>query len=52
MDGLYAIKCGRLIDGTSADPLENALVIVEGQRIVESGEGLSVPQGAEPTRRE
>ena len=47
MSGLYAIKCGRLIDGTGADPLENALVIVESERIVESGEGLSVPQGAE-----
>ncbi len=40
-----AIVCGRLIDGRSDLPLESAVVVVEGERIVNVG--ATVPTGAE-----
>ncbi|HVP46432.1 MAG TPA: amidohydrolase family protein [Bryobacteraceae bacterium] len=40
-----AIRCGRLIDGVSANPRANAVILVEGERIREVGS--SVPAGAE-----
>ena len=44
--GTTALRCGRLIDGKRAAPLENAVVIVEGERIKDVGAGLAVPAGA------
>ena len=44
--GVTALRCGRLIDGKRAEPIENAVVIVEGERIKEAGAGLAVPAGA------
>jgi len=44
--GPVAIRCGRLIDGKAARPIDNAVVLVEGQRIKEVGAGLAVPAGA------
>jgi imidazolonepropionase-like amidohydrolase len=41
-----ALRCGRLIDGKRAAPVENAVVIVEGDRIKEVGAGMAVPAGA------
>jgi imidazolonepropionase-like amidohydrolase len=43
---LLAIRAAHLIDGTGAAPIENAVVIVRGNRIEQVGRGLAVPQGA------
>jgi imidazolonepropionase-like amidohydrolase len=44
--GVTVLRCGRLIDGKRATPVENAVVIVEAERIKEVGAGLAVPSGA------
>ncbi|NIV58768.1 MAG: hypothetical protein GWN48_26035, partial [Actinobacteria bacterium] len=36
-ENLIAIRCGRLIDGISDRPVENAVVVVRGNRIVAVG---------------
>ena len=36
------IKCGRLIDGKGGDPLEHALILVEGQKITAVGRPMEV----------
>jgi imidazolonepropionase-like amidohydrolase len=43
---ITAITSGRLIDGTGADPVENATVIIEGSTIKEVGKGLDIPKSA------
>ncbi len=40
-----ALKCGRLIDGKRTAPVENAVVLVEGERIKEVGPGVGIPEG-------
>ena len=40
------LRCGRLIDGKRAAPMDNAVVIVDGERIKEVGVGLAAPPGA------
>src|SRR5690349_12534216 len=42
-----AIRCGRLIDGRSDRAVENAVVLVEGERITAVGPNLTVPAGYE-----
>lgn len=42
-----AIRCGRLIDGKSAAPINNAIVLIEGERIIAVGRDLKIPKGAE-----
>lgn len=42
---MVAIRCGRLIDGTGAAPVEDAVIVVEGERIVAIGS--EVPEGAQ-----
>src|SRR6266849_3208253 len=42
-----AIRCGRLIDGKSAAPRTNAIILIEGERIREVGAGLAIPAGAQ-----
>lgn len=42
-----AITNAILIDGTGADPLPNATVLVDGERITEAGATVSIPQDAE-----
>jgi imidazolonepropionase-like amidohydrolase len=44
--GPTVLRCGRLIDGKRATPVENAVVIVEAERIKEVAPGLTVPAGA------
>jgi len=44
---LYAIRCGRLIDGKSAKVRENVAVIVEGKRIKSVVEAGAIPEKAE-----
>jgi len=42
-----AIRAGRLIDGKSEKPLDNALILIEGEKIVSITPGGSVPAGTE-----
>ena len=44
---IKAIKGGRLIDGTGAEPTDNATVIIEGSKIKAAGKDIEVPKGAE-----
>ena len=42
-----AIRAGKLIDGKSDKPMENALILIEGDKIVSVTSGGSAPAGAE-----
>jgi imidazolonepropionase-like amidohydrolase len=42
-----AIRAGRLIDGKSDKPIENALLLIEGDKIASATPGGSAPAGAE-----
>ncbi len=42
-----AIRAGRLIDGRSAAPLNNAIILIEGEKITAVGTGIPIPAGAE-----
>ena len=42
-----ALKAARLIDGTGAAPMTNAVVLIEGDRITAVGSGLAIPKGYE-----
>lgn len=46
-DKTIAIVGGTLIDGSGRDPVRNATVVVEGERIAAAGAGLSAPKGAQ-----
>jgi len=41
-----ALKAARMFDGRTDRVVENAVVIVEGSRIVDAGSGLSIPENA------
>ncbi|MEK6755216.1 MAG: amidohydrolase family protein [Bacteroidota bacterium] len=43
---LTAIKCGKLIDGKSDTPIDNVLILIEGNKIKEVGKNVSIPRGA------
>ena len=43
---LTVLKAARLIDGTGAPTLSPAMILIEGERIVEIGPNLRVPAGA------
>jgi imidazolonepropionase-like amidohydrolase len=40
------ITNGRLIDGTGADPIENATVVIEGSKIRAAGKHIAIPKDA------
>jgi imidazolonepropionase-like amidohydrolase len=42
-----AIRAGRLIDGKSESAIQNAVILIEGDKIVSVGSGGTVPSGAE-----
>jgi imidazolonepropionase-like amidohydrolase len=42
-----AIRAGRLIDGKSDTPVANALIVIEGDKIVSVAPGSSAPSGVE-----
>src|SRR5260370_22311821 len=44
-----AIRAGRLIDGKSDTPIANALILVEGEKIVAVSAGGAAPAGVEVT---
>lgn len=43
---VVAIRAGRLIDGTGAAPIANAVILIEADRIVSVGSQVRVPAGA------
>lgn len=49
MASVCAIRCGTLFDGTGADPVRSAMVVLDGSRITAAGPAASipVPPGAE-----
>jgi imidazolonepropionase-like amidohydrolase len=46
MENYLAIKCGKLIDGTGNDPIDNSIVVIGGSKIVEVGESVTIPNQA------
>ncbi|MBI2848125.1 MAG: amidohydrolase family protein [Chloroflexi bacterium] len=44
---IKAIKGGMLIDGTGAEPIRNATVVIEGSKIKAVGKGAAIPESAE-----
>jgi imidazolonepropionase-like amidohydrolase len=42
-----AVRAGRMLDVKSGSIIKNAVVLVEGGRIVEAGEGVSIPANTE-----
>jgi len=42
-----AVRCGRLIDGKSANAIANAVILIEGDRIAAVGRDLKVPAGTQ-----
>ncbi|HEX8090100.1 MAG TPA: amidohydrolase family protein [Blastocatellia bacterium] len=45
--GKIAIRCGRLIDGKGDAPINNAIILIEGERIAAVGANVAIPAGAE-----
>jgi imidazolonepropionase-like amidohydrolase len=43
---ITAIKCGKLIDGKSDTAIENAVIVIEGNKIKEVGKNVSIPANA------
>ena len=41
-----AITNATLIDGTGADPIRGATIVIEDERITQSGASITVPVGA------
>ena len=42
-----AVRAGRLIDGSDAPPIRDAVILIEGDRITAVGPGLAIPAGYE-----
>jgi imidazolonepropionase-like amidohydrolase len=45
--GRIAIRCGRLIDGKGSDPIENAVILIKGDRVSAAGKDVQIPAGAQ-----
>jgi imidazolonepropionase-like amidohydrolase len=43
---IVAIRAGTLIDGSGGAPVKNAVVVIQGDKIVAAGAGVAVPAGA------
>ena len=43
---LTAIRCGKLIDGKSETPMENAVILVEGNKVTAVGKNIPIPGNA------
>ncbi len=41
-----AIRCGKLIDGKSENPITNAVILIEGDRITQVGKDIKIPADA------
>ncbi len=44
--GVTAIRAGHLIDGRGGPSIANAVIVIEGERIVAAGAGVQIPAGA------
>jgi imidazolonepropionase-like amidohydrolase len=44
---MIAIRCGRLIDGKNNAPTTNAIILIEGERIIAVGRDLKIPTAAQ-----
>src|SRR4030042_1065791 len=44
---LIAIRAGHLIDGRSPAPIQNAVILIEGEKIKAVGPNLAIPAGAQ-----
>ncbi len=42
-----ALRAGRLIDGKSKDPIANAVILIENDRIIAVGPNVTIPPGTE-----
>jgi len=42
-----AIRAGRLVDGRSIAPIQNVVILIEGDRIKAVGQNLAIPAGAQ-----
>ena len=42
-----AVRTGRLMDGKGGAPIENAVILITGDRITAVGSGLRIPQGVQ-----
>ncbi|MGH7489376.1 MAG: amidohydrolase family protein, partial [bacterium] len=42
-----AVRAGRLLDGSEAAPIRNAVILIDGDRITAVGAGLAIPSGYE-----
>ena len=47
MSLIKVMKCGLLIDGTGKPPLVNAVVVIKDSEILEVGEDVQIPSGAQ-----
>lgn len=43
---ILALHCGKLIDGVSDQPIKNALIVIEGERITQVGVNVNIPKEA------
>ncbi|MGA9407617.1 MAG: amidohydrolase family protein [Bacteroidota bacterium] len=43
---LTAVKCGKLINGKSDKPIENAVILIEGNKIKNVGRDIPIPENA------
>ena len=43
---VVAVRAARIVDGTGRDPIEDGVVVIEGDRIVSVGPGSTAPSGA------
>ena len=41
-----AIKCGKLIDGVGNKPATNAVILIQGERIIAVGQAVNIPSDA------
>lgn len=44
---ITALRAGKLLDGSGAAPVTNAVILIQGKRILAAGAGLAIPPGAE-----
>ena len=44
---VVAVRAGQLINGTGAAPVSNVVILIRGERIVEVGPTVRIPQGAD-----
>lgn len=40
-----AVRAARLIDGSGKEPIQNAVVLIEGEKVTAVGPGLAIPEG-------